>query len=140
MTNGERSSQIRNFVNRSKDSSCLIDVSPAEVFLSGATRSTAQSSSATGSILSLASLAIAKDRSSSWRKMCFAVLAAFLIGYAFLTDLHTLNQDDLFWMLATARWIVQNRDIPGRIISLTRRKGSHGYIPWAAVCCFMGSG
>ena len=139
MTNGERSSQIRNFVNRSKDSSCLIDVSPAEVFLSGATRSTAQSSSATGSILSLASLAIAKDRSSSWRKMCFAVLAAFLIGYAFLTDLHTLNQDDLFWMLATARWIVQNREIPWTD-HFSGRKGSRGYIRWAAVCCFMGSG
>ena len=139
MTNGERSSQIRSLANRSTDRGCLIDVSPAEVFLSGATRSTAQSSSATGSILSLASLAIAKDRSSSWRKMCFAVLAAFLIGYAFLTDLHTLNQDDLFWMLATARWIVQNREIPWTD-HFSGRKGSRGYIPWAAVCCFMGSG
>src|SRR4029077_3690823 len=43
---------------------------------------------------------------------CFNVFAAFLMGYAFLTGLHTLNQDDLFWMLATARWIVQTREIP----------------------------
>ena len=82
------------------------------MFLSGANRKTAQSSSATAATLSLADLAITKDQSSRWQKLCFAVLAAFLIGYAFLTGLHTLNQDDLFWMLATARWIVQNREIP----------------------------
>jgi len=73
---------------------------------------TAQSSSATAATLSIADLAIATDQSSRWQKQCFAVLATILIGYAFLTGLHTLNQDDLFWMLATARWIVQNRDIP----------------------------
>jgi hypothetical protein len=82
------------------------------MFLSGDNRSTAQSSSATGSTLSFAGLAIAKDQSSRWQKLCFAVLATFLMGYALLTGLHTLNQDDLFWMLATARWIVQNREIP----------------------------
>jgi hypothetical protein len=87
-------------------------VSRAEVFLSGANRSTAQSSGASRSTLSLAGLAITKDRSSRWQKLCFAVLAAALIGYALLTGMHTLNQDDLFWMLATARWIVQNREIP----------------------------
>jgi hypothetical protein len=60
----------------------------------------------------LADLAITKDQSSRWQKRCFGVIAAALMGYAFLTGLHTLNQDDLFWMLATARWIVQNREIP----------------------------
>jgi hypothetical protein len=125
---------------RSGDGGSLVDVSPTEVFLSDANRRTAQSSSAPGLTLSLAGLAITKNQASPWQKPCFAVLAAPLMGYAFLTGLHTLNQDDLFWMLATARWIVQNRDIPGRIISLTRRKGSHGYIPWVAVCCFMGCG
>ena len=54
----------------------------------------------------ISGLAITKNQSSRWHKLSFAVLAAFLTG------LHTLNQDDLFWMLATARWIVQNGEIP----------------------------
>ena len=81
----------------------------------------------------ISGLAITKNQSSRWHKLSFAVLAAFLTG------LHTLNQDDLFWMLATARWIVQNREIPWTD-HFSGRKGSRGYIPWAAVCCFMGSG
>ena len=87
-------------------------MTPTRVFLSSADRRTAQSNGATAATLSSAGLAIAKDQSSHWQKLCFGVLAAALMGYAFLTGLHTLNQDDLFWMLATARWIVQNREIP----------------------------
>ena len=114
-------------------------MTPTRVFLSSADRRTAQSNGATAATLSSAGLAIAKDQSSHWQKLCFGVLAAALMGYAFLTGLHTLNQDDLFWMLATARWIVQNREIPWTD-HFSGRKGSRGYIPWAAVCCFMGSG
>jgi len=69
-----------------------------------------QAGSATA--LALADLCNVKDRSSRWQKLCFAVLAGTLIGYAFLAGLHTLNQDDLFWMLATARWVIKHREIP----------------------------
>lgn len=72
----------------------------------GATRP----SSATGS--TLADPGVTKDQSSRWQKLCFAALAVILIGYALLTGLHTLNQDDLFWMLATARWIIEHHQIP----------------------------
>jgi len=82
----------------------------------------------------ISGLAITKNQSSRWHKLSFAVLAAFLTG------LHTLNQDDLFWMLATARWIVQNGEIPWTDQFSTRRKGSRGYIRWVAVCCFTGCG
>ena len=71
---------------------------------------TALPSSATASIL--AEPRITKDQSSRWQKLCLAVLAGVLIGYALVAGLHTLNQDDLFWMLATARWIIQHREIP----------------------------
>src|SRR5215467_6202219 len=69
-----------------------------------------QPSSATAS--ALADLCIIKDRSSRWQKLCFAVLAGTLIGCAFLAGVHTLNQDELFWMLATARWVIKHREIP----------------------------
>jgi hypothetical protein len=73
-------------------------------------RGCTQPSSTTAS--ASADLCTIRDRSWRWQKLCFAVLAGTLIGYAFLAGLHTLNQDDLFWMLATARWIIEHREIP----------------------------
>src|SRR5262249_8057345 len=60
----------------------------------------------------LAEPCLTQDQSSRWQELCFAGLSGVLVRDAFRARLHTLHQDDLFWMLATARWIIQHREIP----------------------------
>jgi tetratricopeptide (TPR) repeat protein len=45
------------------------------------------------------------------RTVWFAVLSTVVIGYSFLTGLRPIEGDDLFFLLNTARWVVQHHAI-----------------------------
>ena len=44
-------------------------------------------------------------------QLCSAILAGVAIVYALLAGLHTLQDFDLGWQLATGRWVVQHRGV-----------------------------
>jgi tetratricopeptide (TPR) repeat protein len=49
---------------------------------------------------------------SSFGRRLFVVLAAVALVYAFLAGLRTVEDFDLGWQLATARWVIQHHQVP----------------------------
>ena len=41
----------------------------------------------------------------------FLLLAAIALVYAFLSGMRTISDPDLFWQLATGRWVAQHHQI-----------------------------
>lgn len=50
--------------------------------------------------------------SRTLRRGLFGILCAVAMGYALFAGLHTVTDYDVFWQLATGRWIAQNHRIP----------------------------
>ncbi len=51
-------------------------------------------------------------RESSFARRLFLVLSAAALIYAFLAGLRTVEDFDLGWQMATARWVVQHHHVP----------------------------
>jgi len=51
-------------------------------------------------------------RESSFERRLFVALAAVALIYAFLAGLRTVQDFDLGWQLATARWVIQHHQVP----------------------------
>jgi len=51
-------------------------------------------------------------RESSFERTLFLVLAAVALIYAFLAGLRTVEDFDLGWQMATARWLIQHHHVP----------------------------
>lgn len=60
----------------------------------------------------LATVAAAPSPDAPFQRRLFLLLGAIALAYAFLAGLRTLTDYDLFWQMATGRWIAQHHAVP----------------------------
>ena len=72
------------------------------------------------------------------RRVVMIALAVLALVYALLAGLRTVTDFDLGWQLATGRWVVEHRQVPGTdVFSYTARGQEWIYPPFSGVLFFL---
>jgi tetratricopeptide (TPR) repeat protein len=65
-----------------------------------------------------------------WRRRLFFFAAALAIAYALFAGLHTVDDFDTGWQIATGRYIVQHKTIPSTDVLSYTAAGAQWIYPW----------
>jgi tetratricopeptide (TPR) repeat protein len=115
------------------------------------------SSDSNGALAPPEAATLSAPRSPAFERRLFYILAAFALLYSFLAGVRTVSDFDVFWQLATGRWVAQHHQVfstdvfsytaagqpwiypvgSGLLFYVAYLLGGYGLISWmgAAACC-----
>ncbi len=81
----------------------------------------------------------ADSRRSPLERKLFYTLAAIALIYAFLAGLRTIKDYDVFWQMATGRWVVQHHQVPSVDVLSYTAAGTEWIYPVGSGVIFYGA-